>query len=109
MRMARSSGGSSRYAPESDEGFCRKLVDDAARDLGGLDILVNNAARQHARKSILDITTKDLDWTFRANLYALFFRSFAASSVKKRERRQLIGALIANRAHMTASATQPIE
>ncbi|KAF0210103.1 MAG: hypothetical protein FD172_2915 [Methylocystaceae bacterium] len=26
-----------------DESFCRKLVDDAARDLGGLDILVNNA------------------------------------------------------------------
>ncbi|KAF0163968.1 MAG: oxidoreductase, partial [Caulobacteraceae bacterium] len=53
-----------------DEEFCRKLVDDAARDLGGLDILVNNAARQHARKSILDITTEDLDWTFQTNLYA---------------------------------------
>jgi NAD(P)-dependent dehydrogenase (short-subunit alcohol dehydrogenase family) len=61
-----------------DEGFCRKLVDDAARDLGGLDILVNNAARQHARKSILDITTEDLDWTFRTNLYALFWITKAA-------------------------------
>lgn len=61
-----------------DEGFCRKLVDDAARDLGGLDILVNNAARQHAHKSILDITTEDLDWTFRTNLYALFWITKAA-------------------------------
>jgi NAD(P)-dependent dehydrogenase (short-subunit alcohol dehydrogenase family) len=61
-----------------DEGFCRKLVDDAARDLGGLDILVNNAARQHARKSILDITTEDLDWTFHTNLYALFWITKAA-------------------------------
>ncbi|MGZ9115657.1 MAG: SDR family oxidoreductase, partial [Methylocystis sp.] len=61
-----------------DEGFCRKLVDDAARDLGGLDILVNNAARQHARKSILDITTEDLDWTFQTNLYALFWITKAA-------------------------------
>jgi NAD(P)-dependent dehydrogenase (short-subunit alcohol dehydrogenase family) len=61
-----------------DEGFCHKLVDDAARDLGGLDILVNNAARQHARKSILDISTEDLDWTFRTNLYALFWITKAA-------------------------------
>jgi NAD(P)-dependent dehydrogenase (short-subunit alcohol dehydrogenase family) len=61
-----------------DEGFCRKLVDDAARDLGGLDILVNNAARQHAHKSILDITTEDLDWTLRTNLYALFWITQAA-------------------------------
>jgi len=61
-----------------DEGFCRKLVDDAAHDLGGLDILVNNAARQHAHKSILDISTEDLDWTFRTNLYALFWMTKAA-------------------------------
>jgi hypothetical protein len=38
-----------------DEAFCNKLVADAVRELGGLDILVSNAARQHAQDSILDI------------------------------------------------------
>jgi NAD(P)-dependent dehydrogenase (short-subunit alcohol dehydrogenase family) len=61
-----------------DEGFCQKLVADAVRDLGGLDILVNNAARQKPHKSITDISTEDLDWTFKTNLYALFWITKAA-------------------------------
>lgn len=61
-----------------DEMFCRRLVDQAANELGGLDILVNNAARQQARESIMEITTEDLDWTFRTNLYALFWITKAA-------------------------------
>src|SRR5690349_14496486 len=40
-----------------EEAFCQKLVEEAVRGLGGLDILVNNAARQQARQSIQDITT----------------------------------------------------
>src|SRR5437763_9912468 len=39
-----------------DESFCNKLVADAVEKLGGLDILVCNAARQQARQSILDIS-----------------------------------------------------
>ncbi|PPD45919.1 MAG: NAD(P)-dependent oxidoreductase [Methylocystis sp.] len=61
-----------------DETFCKRLVDDAANELGGLDILVNNAARQQARESIMHITTEDLDWTFRTNLYALIWITRAA-------------------------------
>jgi NAD(P)-dependent dehydrogenase (short-subunit alcohol dehydrogenase family) len=61
-----------------EEMFCKKLVDDAVNALGGLDILVNNAARQHVRESIMEITTDDLDWTFRTNLYALFWITKAA-------------------------------
>jgi NAD(P)-dependent dehydrogenase (short-subunit alcohol dehydrogenase family) len=56
-----------------DEAFCNKMVADAVRGLGGLDILVSNAARQHAHDSILDISTEDLDWTFRTNVYAMFW------------------------------------
>jgi NAD(P)-dependent dehydrogenase (short-subunit alcohol dehydrogenase family) len=63
-----------------DETFCKRLVDDAVNDLGGLDILVNNAARQHVHESIMEITTEDLDWTFRTNLYALFWITKAAIS-----------------------------
>jgi NAD(P)-dependent dehydrogenase (short-subunit alcohol dehydrogenase family) len=61
-----------------DEAFCQKLVADAVKGLGGLDILVNNAARQIATKSLLDITTEHFDWTFKTNVYALFWITKAA-------------------------------
>jgi len=61
-----------------DEAFCNKLVDDAARELGGLDILVNNAAKQHHANSITDISTEQFDWTFKTNVYAMFWITKAA-------------------------------
>ncbi len=56
-----------------DENFCNKLVSDAVAQLGGLDIVVSNAARQQSRDSILDISTEDFDWTFKTNVYAMFW------------------------------------
>lgn len=56
-----------------DEKFCRKLVNDASKALGGLDVLVNNAARQAAQPSIREITTKQFDDTLKTNLYAMFW------------------------------------
>ncbi|MBV9891432.1 MAG: SDR family oxidoreductase [Rhizobacter sp.] len=56
-----------------DEGFCRRLVEEAVRELGGLDILVCNAGRQQSRSSILDITTEDFDATMKTNSYAPFW------------------------------------
>lgn len=61
-----------------DEAFCRRMVEDAARGLGGLDILVNNAGYQQAQASLLDITTAQLDATFRTNVYAMFWITQAA-------------------------------
>ncbi|WP_431257526.1 SDR family oxidoreductase [Roseateles chitinivorans] len=61
-----------------DEAFCQKLVTDAVRELGGLDILVNNAARQQSHESILDISTEQFDWTFKTNIYAPFWLCKAA-------------------------------
>ena len=61
-----------------DEKFCKKLVDEAVRELGGLDILVNNAARQQAVASILDLTTESFDATFKTNVYAMFWITKAA-------------------------------
>ena len=61
-----------------DEVFCGKLVERAVKELGGLDILVNNAARQIARESIDEITSADFDETFKTNVYAMFWITKAA-------------------------------
>ena len=60
-----------------DEAFCKQLVATAVAELGGLDILVN-AARGQQRESILDLTTEDLDATFKTNVYAMFWITKAA-------------------------------
>ena len=46
--------------------------------MGGLDILVNNAARQFSQDSILDISTDHFDETFKTNVYAMFWITKAA-------------------------------
>ena len=56
-----------------DEQFCQKLVTDAAQGLGGLDIVVSNAARQQTRASILDVSSEDFDATMKTNIYAPFW------------------------------------
>jgi hypothetical protein len=56
-----------------DEAFCRRLVEDAIKGLAGLDIVVNNAARQQTRASVLDVTSEDFDATMKTNIYAPFW------------------------------------
>ncbi len=56
-----------------DEAFCQKLVAEAVAELGGLDILVSNAARQQQCGSILDLTSEDFDATMKTNIYAPFW------------------------------------
>jgi len=62
----------------SDEAFCKALIETANNGLGGLDILVNVAGKQTAQKSIADLTTEQLDETFRTNVYAMFWLCKAA-------------------------------
>jgi hypothetical protein len=61
-----------------DEALCQRIVADAVSQLGGLDILVNNASRQQQRQSLLDITTDDFDATIKTNIYAMFWITKAA-------------------------------
>ncbi len=61
-----------------EEAFCEKLVADAIKALGGLDILVSNAGRQQSHKSILEISTEQFDWTMKTNIYAPFWLIKAA-------------------------------
>lgn len=62
----------------TDEAFCKRLVEEAVRGLGGLDILVNNAAMQQTKPSIADITTEQFDRTMKTNIYAPFWITKAA-------------------------------
>ncbi|WP_313002906.1 SDR family oxidoreductase [Chryseobacterium gleum] len=55
------------------EDFCKKLVSQAVQQLGGLDILINNAGHQKANESILDLSSEDFDWTMKTNIYAPFW------------------------------------
>lgn len=61
-----------------NEAFCKELVLKAVQALGGLDILVNNAARQQTHASVLDISTEEFDWTMKTNIYAPFWTIKAA-------------------------------
>ncbi|MCW1991912.1 NAD(P)-dependent dehydrogenase (short-subunit alcohol dehydrogenase family) [Bradyrhizobium japonicum] len=56
-----------------EEAFCKKLVEQAMEGLGGLDIIVSNAARQQTRASILDVSSEDFDATMKTNIYAPFW------------------------------------
>jgi NAD(P)-dependent dehydrogenase (short-subunit alcohol dehydrogenase family) len=61
-----------------DSGFCREAVDRAAQKLGGLDILVNNAAEQHPKESLEEISDEQLERTFRTNIFGYFHTTRAA-------------------------------
>ena len=61
-----------------DEAFCRDVVDRSVRELGRVDVLVNNAAEQHPKESIEEITEEQLTRTFRTNIFSYFFMTKAA-------------------------------
>lgn len=81
--------------------FCRQLVERASAELGGLDILVNCAGRQHSVASISDLADEQFDDTFRINVYALFWLCKAAIPHMKP------GAAIVNTASVEAYDPEP--
>jgi NAD(P)-dependent dehydrogenase (short-subunit alcohol dehydrogenase family) len=62
----------------SDPEFCEEAVETTVRELGQLDVLVNNAAFQEHAASLEDISPEQLDRTFRTNIYGYFYMAKAA-------------------------------
>jgi hypothetical protein len=62
-----------------DEQVCMQLIQRCVDELGGLDVLVNNAAYQMMQPGgINDITTEQFDRVYKTNVYAMFWLCKAA-------------------------------
>src|SRR4030095_4713735 len=97
-RLVEENGGKCRLikGDVGQEEFCREALAQTVRDFGKLDILVNNAAEQHPQDSIEKITEKQLERTFRTNIFSFFFMVKAAMKHLKK------GAVIINTTSVTA-------
>jgi NAD(P)-dependent dehydrogenase (short-subunit alcohol dehydrogenase family) len=80
---------------------CRSIIARAVAELGGIDILVNNAAHQATFKEIEDITDEEWDLTFRINMHAMFFLTKAAVPHMKP------GSVIINTASINSDSPNP--
>jgi NAD(P)-dependent dehydrogenase (short-subunit alcohol dehydrogenase family) len=83
------------------EAFCRQAVRRAVTVLRRLDILVNNAAEQHPQPHLQGITARQLERTFRTNIFSFFYVTQAALRYLRR------GSAIINTTSVTAYRGSP--
>jgi NAD(P)-dependent dehydrogenase (short-subunit alcohol dehydrogenase family) len=62
----------------ADAAHCRAVIDRAVREFGRVDVLVNNAAFQRTYQSLDEVPDEEWDYTFRANIAAMFHLAKAA-------------------------------
>ncbi|MDF2721574.1 MAG: short chain dehydrogenase family protein [Paenibacillus sp.] len=79
-----------------NEAFCRQVVEQTVAQFGKLDILVNNAAEQHVQISLENISSEQMEKTFRTNFFSIFYLTKAALPLMKP------GSTIINAASLTA-------
>ena len=79
-----------------DEKFCRDSVEKTVKEFGRIDILVNNAAEQHETEDFREIEAKQIERTFRTNIFSFFFMAKHALRHMKK------GASIINTTSVTA-------
>lgn len=62
----------------ADERFCEQVIHDTLQQFGQLDIVINNAAQQFPQTSIVEISQRQLEHTFRTNIFSMFYLVKAA-------------------------------
>jgi NAD(P)-dependent dehydrogenase (short-subunit alcohol dehydrogenase family) len=85
-----------------EKDFCTDVVKQTVEELGGLHILVNNAAEQHYQEKIEDISSDQLTRTFQTNIFSYFYFIQAAMPYLKE------GSSIINTASIVAYKGQPV-
>jgi NAD(P)-dependent dehydrogenase (short-subunit alcohol dehydrogenase family) len=60
------------------EAFCQEAVAKTVKELGRLDVLVNNAAEQHEVHGLEELTSEQIERTFRTNVFSFFYLAKAA-------------------------------
>lgn len=78
------------------EGVCKQMVADTVKEFGRLDILVNNAAEQYPKENVEEITSEQIERTFRTNIFSFFY--FTKAAIKHLKR----GSAIINTTSVTA-------
>ncbi|HVJ47863.1 SDR family oxidoreductase [Desulfitobacterium sp.] len=61
-----------------EEGFCQKVIDEVLKAFKRIDILVNNAGEQHVQTSLANISSAQLERTFKTNIFSYFYLTRAA-------------------------------
>src|SRR5215211_8278071 len=61
-----------------EEAQCQRLIEQAISEFGKIDILVNNAAYQMYREGIQSISARELEHTYRTNVFSMFYLCKAA-------------------------------
>ncbi len=84
-----------------DETFCQNVSRHVMDHFGKIDILVNNAAEQHPKDSLLDISSDQLQHTFRTNIFGYFYMTKAVLPCLQE------GACIINTTSITAYQGSP--
>ncbi len=83
------------------EAHCRSIVERTMKELGRIDVVVNNAAEQHPVESLEKLSAEQIERTFRTNIFSFFFLTKAALPHLKE------GASVINTASVTAYKGNP--
>ncbi len=83
------------------EAFCGRAIAQVIKKFGHLDIVVNNAAEQHLQDTLEKISARQLERTFRTNIFSFFYLAQAALPHLKK------GAAVINTTSVTAYRESP--